>query len=81
MIKLFKPVWKIEVGICYGIGKHGDSPGTRGHLRSPWDTLHPDRDWAHQDKRTDDEKPRAPINLAVLVHYKLHPPLANIEGS
>jgi len=21
---------------CYGLGKHGDDPGTRANLRSPW---------------------------------------------
>ena len=47
LIDLFKPVWNNEVGICYGFGKHGDAPETRANLRSPWDTLHHGRDWAH----------------------------------
>ncbi|MGC2800280.1 MAG: Eco29kI family restriction endonuclease, partial [Candidatus Acidiferrum sp.] len=38
LIHLFKPVWNSEVGICYGFGKHGDDPGPRANLRSPWDT-------------------------------------------
>ena len=41
LIHLFKPIWNSEVGICYGFGKHGDDPGTRANLRSPWDTVHP----------------------------------------
>jgi hypothetical protein len=46
LIHLFKPIWNSEVGICHGFGKHGDDPGTRANLRSPWDTLHHRRDWA-----------------------------------
>lgn len=41
LIEKFSPVWNNEVGICYGFGKHGDSPDTRKNTRSPWDTLHP----------------------------------------
>lgn len=46
LIRLFKPIWNKEVKLVYGIGKHGDSPDTRGNKRSPWDTLHPARGWA-----------------------------------
>lgn len=49
LINLFKPLWNSEVGILHGIGKHGDDPKTRANLRSPWDTIHPGRDWAHRD--------------------------------
>lgn len=44
LINLFDPVW--NAGICYGLGKHGDSATTRTNFRSPWDTLHPGRKWA-----------------------------------
>lgn len=37
LIPLFKPIWNNETDICYGLGKHGDDPGTRANLRSPWD--------------------------------------------
>lgn len=46
LIHFFKPVWNSESKVCFGIGKHGDSTGTRGNTRSPWDTLHPGRKWA-----------------------------------
>jgi hypothetical protein len=46
LIRLFKPVWNKEIKLAYGIGKHGDSSDTRGNKRSPWDTLHPARQWA-----------------------------------
>ncbi len=46
LIRLFKPVWNKEMKLAYGIGKHGDSSDTRGNKRSPWDTLHPARQWA-----------------------------------
>lgn len=46
LINLFKPVWNKETRVCWGISKHGDSAEMRGHGRSPWDVLHPGRDWA-----------------------------------
>jgi hypothetical protein len=46
LINLFDPVWNDKAHICYGLGKHGDSPHTRRNVRSPWDTLHPGRKWA-----------------------------------
>ena len=58
LIDLFKPIWNSEIGICYGFGKHGDDPGTRKNLRSPWDSLHPGRDWAYRDPAMKDAKPR-----------------------
>jgi len=56
LIHLFKPIWNMETNICYGLGKHGDAPGTRANLRSPWDTLHPGRDWAHRDPNMKDAR-------------------------
>lgn len=56
LIHLFKPVWNSETDICYGLGKHGDDPRTRSNLRSPWDTLHPGRDWAWRDSTMQDAR-------------------------
>lgn len=50
LISIFKPIWNKEVGICWGISKHGDSAATRKNRRSPWDVTHPGREWAmHED--------------------------------
>lgn len=46
LIGLFRPLWNNETKILYGIGKHGDSSETRANNKSPWDTLHPGREWA-----------------------------------
>jgi hypothetical protein len=81
LINLFKPVWNDEINICYGIGKHGDDPGTRGNLRSPWDTLHPGRDWAHRDQSISDARPQERIVSEISAHFKLHPPFANVEST
>jgi len=43
LIHTYQPVWNIEVGVCSGIGKHGDTARTE---RSDWDILHPGRPWA-----------------------------------
>jgi hypothetical protein len=79
LIHLFKPIWNSEVGICYGFGKHGDDPGTRGNLRSPWDTLHHGRDWAHRDPAQKDAKPAAQIAKEIAEHLAKYPPLGSID--
>jgi hypothetical protein len=53
LISLFKPIWNREMRILYGFGKHGDSAGTRANKRSPWDTLHPSRKWAGDERLSD----------------------------
>lgn len=68
LINMFKPVWNSETGICYGFGKHGDDPGTRKNLRSPWDTLHPGREWAHRDSKMKDAKARPTIEAEITDH-------------
>jgi hypothetical protein len=80
LINLFKPIWNDEIGICYGIGKHGDDPETRANLRSPWDTMHPGRDWAHRDSRIRDARPPAQITADIAAHFGAHPPFANIDA-
>lgn len=79
LIHLFKPIWNSEVGICYGFGKHGDDPGTRANLRSPWDTLHPGRDWAHRDPKMKDAKPEKQIVEEISQHLAKYPPLGSID--
>jgi len=79
LIDLFKPVWNSEVGICYGFGKHGDDPGTRANLRSPWDTLHIGRDWAHRDPNMKDAKPAKQITAEIAAHLAANPPLSSID--
>jgi hypothetical protein len=79
LIHLFKPIWNSEVGICYGFGKHGDDPGTRANLRSPWDTLHPGRDWAHRDSNMKDARPKKRIIDEINRHLEKYPPLRTID--
>jgi hypothetical protein len=79
LIHLFKPIWNSEVGICYGFGKHGDDPGTRANLRSPWDTLHPGRDWAHRDPKMKDARPQERIIEDIRQHLAKFPPLGSID--
>jgi hypothetical protein len=79
LIHLFKPIWNNEENICYGFGKHGDDPGTRLNLRSPWDTLHPGRDWAHRDPKMKDARPAERIIEDIAQHLAKHPPLGSIN--
>jgi hypothetical protein len=44
LIDLFRPLWNSRFSVAYGVSKHGDR--RRKHPKSPWDVLHPGRDWA-----------------------------------
>ena len=79
LIDLFKPIWNNEVGICYGFGKHGDAPETRANLRSPWDTLHYGRDWAHRDPNMRDARTKSQIVKDIEQHLAQYPPLASVD--
>jgi hypothetical protein len=79
LIDLFKPIWNKETKICYGFGKHGDDPATRGNTRSPWDTLHQGRDWAHRDPKMSDAEPEERIVKRIEEHFAKYPPLGSIE--
>lgn len=79
LIHLFKPIWNSEVGICYGFGKHGDDPQTRANQRSPWDTLHPGREWAHRDKNMKDAKSGNRITGEIQNHLAEYPPIGSID--
>jgi len=79
LIHLFKPIWNNQTNVCYGLGKHGDDPGTRANLRSPWDTLHPGRDWAHRDPNMKDARLAEQIVRDIAEHFKKHPAIASID--
>jgi len=79
LIDLFKPIWNNEVNICFGIGKHGDAPTTRANLRSPWDTIHPGRDWAHRDPTMKDARRRERILEEIEKHLSANPPLESTD--
>ena len=69
LIGLFRPIWNKETKICYGFGKHGDASKTRANQRSPWDTLHPGRSWAHDDTNLLDAHPRHQIVDNIRRHF------------
>lgn len=79
LIDLFRPIWNNEIGICYGFGKHGDDPATRANLRSPWDTMHPGRDWAHRDKNMKDAKSEKEIIGEIQNHLREHPAFRSVD--
>jgi len=79
LIDLFQPIWNNETKICYGFGKHGDAPETRANLRSPWDTLHVGRDWAHRDPGMKDARAIDQITSDIAKHLKDHPPFKSTD--
>lgn len=80
LIHLFRPIWNKQIGIAMGIGKHGDAPETRGNQRSPWDTLHQGRKWAHSDPKMRDQKSEAQIVANIATHFQKHTPYPNIQS-
>jgi hypothetical protein len=77
LIDFFRPIWNSETRICFGLGKHGDSAGTRANKRSPWDTLHPGRTWALP--LAEDQKPKTQIFLEIAEHLERVPPHPTLE--
>jgi hypothetical protein len=73
LISMFKPVWNNEVGICWGISKHGDAAKTRANKRSPWDVMHPGRAWAMSEVLEDKMSPSF-ILERIGEHFKANPP-------
>lgn len=69
LIQLFRPIWNNETQICYGFGKHGDDPNTRMNQRSPWDTIHPGREWAYRDINMLDAVPKDVIEQRISNHF------------
>jgi hypothetical protein len=78
LIHLFKPIWNSETGILYGLGKHGDDAKTRANKRSPWDTIHPGREWA-ADKTLVDSKDRKKISDELNLHFEKHPVFKTLD--
>lgn len=73
LIGTFKPIWNNEVGICWGISKHGDAATTRANKRSPWDVMHPGRAWAMAESLEDKMSPDE-IAARVAEHFVQNPP-------
>ena len=57
LIRTFWPVWNAETKACWGMSKHGDAAKTRANKRSPWDVVHPGRQWALDARLVDSISP------------------------
>jgi len=57
LIGMFWPLWNSETKACWGMSKHGDSAKTRSNKRSPWDVVHPGRQWALDELLVDSLSP------------------------
>lgn len=73
LIAMFRPIWNNEIGICWGISKHGDAATTRANKRSPWDVVHPGRAWAMAES-LDDKATPAEIEHGIADHFEQKPP-------
>lgn len=72
LVKLFQPIWNNR--LCYGFGKHGDAPTTRSNTRSPWDTLHPGRDWATRQGNKPNSQSQDELIEQIAAHFRDLPP-------
>ena len=70
LIGRFQPVWNKQTGVCHGFGKHGDSPETRANKRSPWDTLHPGRQWATREGNQEAKQTSDTTERKILDHLE-----------
>jgi Eco29kI restriction endonuclease len=57
LIGMFWPLWNSQTKACWGLSKHGDAAGTRKNKRSPWDVVHPGRNWALSETLEDSLRP------------------------
>jgi hypothetical protein len=57
LIRTFWPVWNAETKACWGMSKHGDAATTRANKRSPWDVVHPGRQWALDERLANSLEP------------------------
>lgn len=78
LISMFRPIWNNEIGICWGISKHGDSASTRANKRSPWDVMHPGRAWAMAESLDDKASPKD-IERRVGEHFERYPPYRDTD--
>ena len=68
LIRTFWPVWNAETKACWGMSKHGDAAKTRANKRSPWDVVHPGRQWALDARLVDSI---SPVEIKARVHATL----------
>lgn len=73
LIRMFWPIWNSDTKACWGIGKHGDSAGTRGNKRSPWHVVHPGKP-DFLDKRLVDSIPPDEIQRRIQAVFARVPP-------
>jgi hypothetical protein len=73
LIRTFWPVWNAETKACWGMSKHGDAASTRANKRSPWDVVHPGRQWALDERLVDSLSP-AEIKARIDATLERSPP-------
>lgn len=77
LITLFQPIWNKEMRVAWGISKHGDRAG-RNDARTPWDVLHPGRDWALAPRLINSKEP-AEILKQIAGHFARNPAYTDME--
>ncbi len=68
LIDRFQPLWNLEVD---GFGNHDPGSGRYQQKRSPWDVLHPGREWAERLQPC--AKSRQEIESRITAFFQTHP--------
>ncbi len=79
LIQFYQPIWNDQIGICYGFGQKDCGYRSLFNQRSPWDTLHPGRDWAYSDAKMQDEMSAAKISCELVRYFQSNPPIKTID--
>ncbi len=59
--------------------RQGESRQARANLRSPWDTLHPGREWAWRDPNMANARPPDRIIADLREHFASEPVYADLD--
>lgn len=67
LIDRFQPLWNLEID---GFGNHDPGSGRHRQKKSPWDVVHPGREWA--DKLQPCAKSRLDLESKIAVFFQQH---------
>jgi hypothetical protein len=67
LIDRFQPIWNLEID---GFGNHDPGSGRHQQKKSPWDVIHPGREWA--DRLQPCARSRAEIETRIAAFFAAH---------
>jgi hypothetical protein len=68
LIDRFQPLWNLEID---GFGNHDPGSGRHQQKKSPWDVIHPGREWAERLRPC--AKSKKEIESKIAAFFQAHP--------